>query len=109
MTEIDIRHFDHLAAAELRPLLLEVYAEIYAKDTENPAFTAVDRFAPGLDSWSSKPGWTCVVGYDSDGEAVGYAYGAPCPRGPAGGAGCSRRCPPTSPRRPAPARTRCPN
>ncbi|MFE7451477.1 GNAT family N-acetyltransferase [Streptomyces griseus] len=81
MTEIDIRHFDHLAAAELRPLLLEVYAEIYAKDTENPAFTAVDRFAPGLDSWSSKPGWTCAVGYDSDGEAVGYAYGAPLPEG----------------------------
>lgn len=37
-----------------------------------------ERFAQGLDGWSSKPGWTCVVGYDGD-QAVGYAYRAPLP------------------------------
>jgi hypothetical protein len=29
-----------------------------------------------LDGWSSRPGWSRVVGHDGD-KAVGYAYGAP--------------------------------
>ncbi|WP_438297806.1 GNAT family N-acetyltransferase [Streptomyces sp. HUAS TT7] len=78
MTGIDIRHYDHHHAAELRPLLLDVYAEVYAKAAETDPFAGVERFAQGLDGWSSRPGWTCTVGYDND-QAVGYAYGAPLP------------------------------
>ncbi|MER0442983.1 GNAT family N-acetyltransferase [Streptomyces sp. Edi4] len=78
MTGIDIRHYDHRHAAELRPLLLDVYAEVYAKASENDPFAGVDRFAQGLDGWSNRPGWTCTIGYDGD-QAVGYAYGAPLP------------------------------
>jgi GNAT superfamily N-acetyltransferase len=72
----DIQHYTHADATELRPLLLDVYADVYADDTD--PFAAVDRFATGLDGWSSRPGWTCVVGYD-DGQPVGYAYGSPLP------------------------------
>ncbi|MFF3275942.1 hypothetical protein ACFYWU_34130 [Streptomyces chrestomyceticus] len=74
-TGIAIRHYDHRHAAELRPLLLEVYAEVYADAAATDPFATVDRFARGLDAWSTRPGWTCVVGYDGD-QAVGYAYGA---------------------------------
>lgn len=78
MTGIDIRHYDHHQAADLRPLLLETYAEIYAEEAATDPFAAVDRFAEGLDGWSGRPGWTCTVGYDG-GQPVGYAYGAPLP------------------------------
>ncbi|MFD4483151.1 GNAT family N-acetyltransferase [Streptomyces sp. NPDC058471] len=77
MTGIDIRHYDHRDAAELRSLLLEVYAEVYAKAAESDPFATVDRFAQSLDGWSQRPGWSCTVGYDHEGQAVGYAYGAP--------------------------------
>ncbi|MEV3926464.1 MULTISPECIES: GNAT family N-acetyltransferase [Actinomycetes] len=80
MTGIDIRHYDHRDAAELRPLLLEMYAEVYAQAAESDPFASVDRFAEGLDGWSQRPGWSCTVGYDGDGQAVGYAYGAPLPK-----------------------------
>lgn len=76
---IDIRLHDRRHAAELRPLLLEVYAEVYEQAAENDPFATVERFAQGLDGWAARPGWSCVVGYGSDGRAVGYAYGAPLP------------------------------
>ncbi|MEU7061492.1 hypothetical protein [Streptomyces sp. NPDC046197] len=38
------------------------------------------QFASGLDNWSSRPGWNCIIGYDGD-QAVGYTYGAPLPQG----------------------------
>lgn len=78
MTDLAIRHYDHHHATDLRPLLLDIYAEVYAKAAENDPFASVDRFAQGLDGWSSRPGWTCTVGYDGE-TAVGYAYGAPLP------------------------------
>ncbi|MFI2241123.1 GNAT family N-acetyltransferase [Streptomyces chrestomyceticus] len=79
-TGMAIRHYDHRHAAALRPLLLEVYGEVYAEAAKTDPFAGVDRFAQGLDAWSTKPGWTCVVGYDGD-QAAGYAYGAPLAAG----------------------------
>ncbi|WP_369384128.1 GNAT family N-acetyltransferase [Streptomyces sp. cg36] len=78
---LDIRHYDHHQAAGLRPLLIDLYAEIYQQAAETDPFATVDRFAQGLDGWSSRPGWTCTVGYDHayDMQPVGYAYGAPLP------------------------------
>ncbi|MFJ2752805.1 GNAT family N-acetyltransferase [Streptomyces sp. NPDC087297] len=78
MPGIDVRHFTHLQAAELRPLLLDVYAEVYADEAKSDPFASVERFGAGLDGWSRREGWTCVIGYDGD-QAVGYAYGAPLP------------------------------
>ncbi|GGT73050.1 hypothetical protein GCM10010207_83620 [Streptomyces atratus] len=78
--DIELRHYTHHHAAHLRPLLLDVYAEVYAKEGQNDPFCAIDRFAEGLDSWMARPGWNCVVGYDH-GKPVGYAYGAPLPPG----------------------------
>ncbi|MER5757695.1 GNAT family N-acetyltransferase [Streptomyces sp. NPDC002082] len=80
-TGITIQHYTHHHAAELRPLLLEVYAEIYADAAKTDPFATVERFAQGLDGWSRRPGWTCVVGYAHGHQAVGYAYGAPLPAG----------------------------
>ncbi|MFE2640941.1 hypothetical protein ACFXKS_39465 [Streptomyces scopuliridis] len=53
-----------------------MYEEVYADSTD--VFDDVDRFTEGLDGWSSRPGWSCVIGYDGE-TAVGYAYGAPLP------------------------------
>ncbi|MFF0191339.1 GNAT family N-acetyltransferase [Streptomyces anulatus] len=44
------------------------------------SFVSPGRFAEGLDHWTARPGWSCVVGYDGD-QPVGYAYGAPLPQG----------------------------
>lgn len=79
-TGIDVRHYDHHQAAELRPLLLDTYAEVYSDAAATDPFAGIERFAQGLDGWSRRPGWTCTVGYDGD-QAVGYAYGAPLPEG----------------------------
>ncbi|MFM9449127.1 GNAT family N-acetyltransferase [Streptomyces acidiscabies] len=78
---ITISHHDHHDATDLRPLLLKLYTEIYtAPDFPGGqrAFDSAERFAQGLDGWSSRPGWSCVVGHDGD-QAVGFAYGAPLP------------------------------
>lgn len=75
---IDIRHYTTDQAAEVRSTLLEVYAEVYANALADDPFASIDRFASGLDGWSSRPGWSCAVGYDGD-QAVGYAYGATLP------------------------------
>ncbi|MCX4486350.1 GNAT family N-acetyltransferase [Streptomyces anulatus] len=44
------------------------------------SFVSPGRFAEGLDHWTARPGWSCVVGYDGD-QPVGYTYGAPLPPG----------------------------
>ncbi|MEU9624992.1 hypothetical protein [Streptomyces sp. NPDC048155] len=93
--DMELRHYTTHEADYLRPLLLDVYAEVYAKAAETDPFCAVDRFTEGLDIWSARPGWSCVIGYDS-GQPVGYAYGAPLPPpAAAGGADYSPMYPPT--------------
>ncbi|MET9915385.1 GNAT family N-acetyltransferase [Streptomyces sp. NPDC006476] len=75
---VDFRHYTTDQAAAVRETLLEVYAEVYADDIANDPFAGVERFAGGLDNWSARPGWSCVIGYDDD-QPVGYAYGAVLP------------------------------
>lgn len=77
MTDLTLRLHGTEDAAEVRGLLLEIYAEVYKDEADDP-FSSVERFANGLDGWSSKPGWSCLIGYDRH-HAVGYAYGAPLP------------------------------
>ncbi|WP_404950799.1 GNAT family N-acetyltransferase [Streptomyces sp. ARC12] len=75
---IAIRHYTGAQAPALRPLLLDVYTEVYADAARTAPFASADRFAEGLNHWTARPGWSCVVGYDND-QPVGYAYGAPLP------------------------------
>ena len=73
-------HHEHDQAAELRQTLLDVYAEVYAAELDDP-FTGVERFARGLDGWSGRPGWFCTLAHDGKGgPVIGYAYGAPLPK-----------------------------
>ncbi|MFD0549156.1 N-acetyltransferase [Streptomyces rectiviolaceus] len=59
--------------SEIRPQLLDVYAEIYAARLDEE-FHTVERFDERL-GWNTEvPGFTAVVGY-LDETPVGYAYG----------------------------------
>ncbi|MEU6122799.1 N-acetyltransferase [Streptomyces sp. NPDC047123] len=58
---------------EIRSMLLDVYAEIYA-DRLGEEFHTVDRFDERL-GWNAEvPGFSAVVGY-AGADPVGYAYG----------------------------------
>jgi GNAT superfamily N-acetyltransferase len=71
------RHYDAARYPQVRGLLLDVYAEIYADRLTDPFFTAI-RFAGRLTGHVRGPNWEAVVGYAGD-EPVGYAYGATRP------------------------------
>jgi GNAT superfamily N-acetyltransferase len=75
---IELRHHQHGSLPEdLRQLLIDVHADAYRDQATDPF---VQKFPWFVDHWSSKEGFTCVVGYDGD-EPVGYAYGAPLTSG----------------------------
>jgi GNAT superfamily N-acetyltransferase len=59
---------------ELRPLLIDIYAEVY-KDSLSDPFFSLPRFSERLESHASAPTWGIVIGYDEQ-QPVGYAYGA---------------------------------
>jgi GNAT superfamily N-acetyltransferase len=75
MTDVVLRHVKLGELESVRQLLLDVYAEVYADQLDDPFFT-VDRYSERLTSHSSRNGWEAVIGYDGD-EPVGYAYAAP--------------------------------
>ncbi|MFF1416584.1 GNAT family N-acetyltransferase [Streptomyces sp. NPDC058280] len=64
---------DHLP--QIRHTLLDVYAEVYAREIAADPFFSVERFDERLTGHASGAGWTCVLG-EVAGEPVGYAYGA---------------------------------
>jgi GNAT superfamily N-acetyltransferase len=76
---IECRRYDLARLGQVRDLLLDVYAEVYADRLGEPFFT-VDRFAERLDGHVRAPHWEAVVGYAA-GQPVGYAYGATRPAG----------------------------
>ncbi|MFD8144439.1 GNAT family N-acetyltransferase [Streptomyces sp. NPDC059708] len=69
---LELVHHDHSTAKAIRQTLIDVHAEVYADQKDDPF---VQRFPWFVDHWSGNPGFTCVIGYDQ-GEPVGYAYGA---------------------------------
>jgi hypothetical protein len=79
MQLIQCRHYDAARHTQIRDLLIDVYAEVYADRLTDPFFT-VDRFAERLDGHVRAPNWAAVVGY-AGAEPVGYAYGATRPAG----------------------------
>lgn len=58
----------------VRPLLLDIYAEVYKDELDDP-FSSVERFDERLTGHASRNSWECVIGFQQD-EPVGYAYGA---------------------------------
>lgn len=69
---LELVHHDHTTAKVIRQTLIDVHADVYAAQMDDPF---VQRFPWFVDHWSENPGFTCVIGYDA-GEPVGYAYGA---------------------------------
>ncbi|WP_435866728.1 GNAT family N-acetyltransferase [Streptomyces virginiae] len=72
MPQIELRHYTHADAAEIRQTLLDVHADAYADQMDDEFH---QRFPWFVDHWSAGQTFTCVIGYD-DGEPVGFAYGA---------------------------------
>ncbi|MEV7770357.1 GNAT family N-acetyltransferase [Kitasatospora sp. NPDC086791] len=54
-------------------VLIEVHADAYRDQADDPF---VQRFPWFAEHWTSRPGYSCVIAYDSD-TPVGYSYGAP--------------------------------
>jgi len=74
LARLDLKHYGHTDATEIRDLLLDVHDEVYA-GVDDP-LAGREEFAKFVDRWSAREGFACVVGYHR-GEPVGYAYGAP--------------------------------
>ncbi|MYW05010.1 N-acetyltransferase [Streptomyces sp. SID3343] len=79
MANIDLTHHSAADLGDVRPILLEVYAEVYARDLDGP-FGSVAAFARRLDGYAAAPGFACAIGVEH-GTVVGYAFGYPLPVG----------------------------
>ncbi len=73
MADLELRHVTTEGLPQVRQLLLDVYAEVYADKLADPFFT-VERYDERLSLHASRNNWEAVVGYQ-DSEPVGYAYG----------------------------------
>ncbi|SHN19291.1 GNAT family N-acetyltransferase [Cryptosporangium aurantiacum] len=71
MSSLDLRHYRN--PSEVRDLLVNVYAEVYAHELNEP-FSTIEAFSDRLAGHVTIPRWECVVGYD-DAEPVAYIYG----------------------------------
>ncbi|MGC5565357.1 N-acetyltransferase family protein [Streptomyces sp. FR-108] len=74
--DLDVRHFGHDDLPQIRQILLDVQADVYADSTDE----FDQRFPWFVDHWGGNPGFACVIGYDG-GEPAGFAYGAPAEEG----------------------------
>jgi GNAT superfamily N-acetyltransferase len=73
---LTLTHYGPAHADQVRQQLIDVYAEVYARETQSDPFFSVARFAERLTGHSANPGWACVIGH-VEGQPVGYAYGRP--------------------------------
>ncbi|UUU37576.1 GNAT family N-acetyltransferase [Streptomyces sp. NBC_00162] len=66
---------EHLPA--IREEILSIHQEVRHRDFSlTTDFQSVERFDERLSAYSSRPGWTAVIGHE-DGEAVGFCFGVP--------------------------------
>lgn len=59
----------------VRPVLVDVYREVYADEIKADPFFSAEKFEERLTSQAGLPQWEAVVAYDDD-EPAGYVYGA---------------------------------
>ncbi|HEY5833406.1 GNAT family N-acetyltransferase [Streptomyces sp.] len=74
MGDLELRRIGVDGLEAIRPVLLDVYAEVYADDLDDP-FSTVERFDERLTGHASRNTWECVIAYDGDAPA-GYVYGS---------------------------------
>jgi GNAT superfamily N-acetyltransferase len=74
MAELVLRRVQQAQLDEVRPVLLDVFAEVYA-DRQGDPFFSVERFDQRLTGHAGRNSWEAVIGYDK-GAPVGYAYAA---------------------------------
>ncbi|KPI17939.1 GCN5-related N-acetyltransferase [Actinobacteria bacterium OK074] len=60
--------------AEIRKILLDVYADVYKDDIATNPFFSMERFEERLESHVAAGGWGCVIA-EVDREAAGFTYG----------------------------------
>lgn len=71
---LTLSHYSYEHLPQIRSVLVDVYAEVYAKEAAEDPFFSVERFKERLSGHASGPSWACVAG-EIGGEVVGYAYG----------------------------------
>ncbi len=72
--DLALTHYHRDRLDEIWQTLIDVYAEIYAKEiTENPFFS-VERFVDRLEGHTKGANWEAVLG-EVGSQVVGYAYG----------------------------------
>jgi GNAT superfamily N-acetyltransferase len=76
---ISIASHDSHELNDLKTLLLDVYADIYAEKLDDPFFS-VARYWDRLTSYASRDGFSLVLGYAGS-EPMGYALGYDLPEG----------------------------
>ncbi|MFD9575363.1 GNAT family N-acetyltransferase [Streptomyces sp. NPDC059982] len=61
----------------IRQHVLDIHVEVRHRDFGlNTEFNSRERFDDRLGMYSSRPGWSAVMGYDED-QPVGFAFGGP--------------------------------
>ncbi|MGW2291852.1 GNAT family N-acetyltransferase [Streptomyces phaeochromogenes] len=72
---VEVRHYAAAGLPEIRQTILDIHVEVRQRDFGlTGSFYEVESFDKRLTSYTSRPGWTAVIGYD-DGEAVGFCFG----------------------------------
>jgi len=72
--DLTLTHYRRDKLEEIRPTLIGIYAEVYAKEIINDPFLSAERFAERLQGHTAAPNWEAVAG-EVDGQVAGYAYG----------------------------------
>ncbi|MCH6163135.1 GNAT family N-acetyltransferase [Streptomyces marispadix] len=75
---LELRHFAREDLPQIRQTLIGVHNEVYAAEMDDE-FN--QKFPWFVDHWGGRPGFSCVIAYDSDDRPAGFAYGAPAESG----------------------------
>ncbi|MFE3652012.1 GNAT family N-acetyltransferase [Streptomyces sp. NPDC059122] len=73
-----LKQYKHADLADIKQTLLDVHADAYEARAAEPF---VQRFPWFVNHWGSKEGFSCVVVYNANGQAIGFTYGAPAETG----------------------------
>lgn len=70
---IEIRLYGREDLPTIRQILIDVHADVYVEEMDDPLN---QRFPWFIDHWSSNSGFACAIAYDG-GTPAGFCYGAP--------------------------------